>query len=68
MFLNTVSPSDSVRYISEAHAFQKLISEAEMGELFKIIAWCKNLPANNEFENRCANLPGFTNRQRLLAV
>ena len=68
MFLNTVSPSDSVRYISEVHAFQKLISEAEMGELFKIIAWCKNLPANNEFENRCANLPGFTNRQRLLAV
>jgi len=68
LFMSTVSPADSIRYASEAHAFQKLISEAEMGELFKIIAWCKNLPASVEFENLCANLPGFTNRQRLLVV
>jgi len=68
LFMTTVSPSDSVRYTSEAHAFQKLISEAEMGELFKIIAWCKNLPASIEFENLCANLPGFTNRQRSLVI
>jgi SAM-dependent MidA family methyltransferase len=68
LFMSKVSPSDSVRYASAAHAFQKLISEAEMGELFKIIAWCKNLPASFEFEDLCANLPGFTNRQRLLEV
>ena len=68
LFMSKVSPSDSLRYTSEAHAFQKLISEAEMGELFKIIAWCKNLPGSIEFENLCANLPGFTNRQRSLVV
>jgi SAM-dependent MidA family methyltransferase len=68
LFMSKVSPSDSVRYASAAHAFQKLISEAEMGELFKIIAWSKNLSASIEFENLCANLPGFTNRQRLLVV
>jgi len=66
LFLSTVSPTDSVRYTSEAHAFQKLISEAEMGELFKLIAWSKNLSANMDFESLCANLPGFTGRQRLL--
>jgi SAM-dependent MidA family methyltransferase len=66
LFLSTVSPIDSVRYTSEAHAFQKLISEAEMGELFKLIAWSKNLSASMAFESLCANLPGFTSRQRLL--
>ena len=68
LFLEQVNPLDSKRYISESHAFQKLISEAEMGELFKIIAWSKNMSGDIEFENLCANLAGFKNRQRLLAT
>ena len=66
LFLEQIDPTDSRVYIAASHAFQKLISEAEMGELFKIIAWNKNMSGNIEFENLCANLPGFTNRQRLL--
>jgi SAM-dependent MidA family methyltransferase len=66
LFLEQIDPTDSRVYIAASHAFQKLISEAEMGELFKIIAWNKNIPGNVEFENLCANLAGFTNRQRLL--
>jgi SAM-dependent MidA family methyltransferase len=66
--MNQMSPKDTIQYASAAHAFQKLISEAEMGELFKMIAWSKNLTGSIQFENLCANLPGFTNRQRLLVV
>jgi len=32
-----------VNYISQAAAVQKLLSPAEMGELFKVIAFEKNL-------------------------
>jgi SAM-dependent MidA family methyltransferase len=68
IFLEKMNPSDSKNYISATSAFQKLISEAEMGELFKIAAWNKNLSGNIDFENLCASLPGFTNRQRLLSL
>jgi SAM-dependent MidA family methyltransferase len=68
LFLEQVNPQDSKNYISASHAFQKLISEAEMGELFKIIAWNKNMSGDIEFENLCGNLAGFNNRQRLLAI
>lgn len=34
-------PSDAMRFLPAANAVQKLLSEAEMGELFKVIAFCR---------------------------
>jgi SAM-dependent MidA family methyltransferase len=47
MLLRT-SPDDAMRYLPQANAMQKLISPAEMGELFKVLVVGKNasLPAN----------------------
>jgi SAM-dependent MidA family methyltransferase len=39
-----VSPSDMARYAPLAAAAQKLLSPAEMGDLFKVIAFSKNMP------------------------
>ncbi|MCX7186451.1 MAG: SAM-dependent methyltransferase [Methylophilales bacterium] len=39
-----VSPSDMARYTPLAAAAQKLLSPAEMGDLFKVIAFSKNMP------------------------
>jgi SAM-dependent MidA family methyltransferase len=36
------SPEDSLQYLPQANAMQKLISPAEMGELFKVLAIGKN--------------------------
>lgn len=68
LFMAQVSTHDTQRYTQEAHNLQKLISEAEMGELFKIMALCKDSSEDKIFEYLCAQLPGFTNRQRLLEV
>jgi SAM-dependent MidA family methyltransferase len=40
--LEKVSPSDITNYVPLAAAAQKLMSPAEMGELFKVIAFTKN--------------------------
>ncbi|PRC94759.1 class I SAM-dependent methyltransferase [Solimicrobium silvestre] len=37
------SPSDAMRYLPQANALQKLISPAEMGELFKVLAMGVNV-------------------------
>ena len=37
--LSAISPDDTRRYLSAAGAAQKLLSPAEMGELFKVIAF-----------------------------
>jgi SAM-dependent MidA family methyltransferase len=66
LFINTVDPSDSKDYTKTANALQKLISEAEMGELFKVIAWSSD-NKDEDFAGLCANLPGFTGRMRSLA-
>ncbi|SDV50332.1 class I SAM-dependent methyltransferase [Chitinasiproducens palmae] len=42
--LAALDPSDAARYLPAANAVQKLLSEAEMGELFKVIAFGKGLP------------------------
>jgi SAM-dependent MidA family methyltransferase len=68
LLMANMSPSDPIGYAAQAQSFQKLISEAEMGELFKIIAWSKSTSTDEEFIALCASLPGFTNRQRLLEV
>lgn len=52
-------PRDEQRlWFSQAQAVQRLVSEAEMGELFKVIAFARNLPAT-------AYLPGFVEGDRL---
>jgi len=66
LFLSSTDPTNAHDYAIAANSFQKLISEAEMGELFKTIAWSRNLPGSIDFENLCATLPGFTDKQRLL--
>ena len=43
--LSEVSPSNLVIYAPQAAAVQKLLSPAEMGELFKVIAFTKNVDA-----------------------
>jgi SAM-dependent MidA family methyltransferase len=36
-------PSDAARFLPAANAVQKLLSEAEMGELFKVIAFSRGI-------------------------
>lgn len=43
--LAALDPADAARYLPAAGAVQKLLSEAEMGELFKVIAFGRGLPA-----------------------
>jgi len=55
-------PRDEQRlWFSQAQAVQRLVSEAEMGELFKAVAFGKGMPAN-------ASLPGFIDGDRLAAL
>lgn len=42
--LGRTASSDTQHYLPQAQAVQKLISPAEMGELFKVIAFTKNFP------------------------
>lgn len=37
------SPTDAMRYLPQAHALQKLVSPAEMGELFKVLVMGVNV-------------------------
>ncbi|MFM0239897.1 class I SAM-dependent methyltransferase [Paraburkholderia phytofirmans] len=41
--LSEIDPADTARYLPAANAVQKLLSEAEMGELFKVIAFSRGL-------------------------
>lgn len=43
------SPEDERRYLPQANAMQKLISPAEMGELFKVLAVGKNVRMPEKF-------------------
>ncbi len=55
-------PRDEQRlWFSQAQAVQRLLSEAEMGELFKAIAFGKGMPPS-------ASLPGFVDGDRLMAL
>ena len=44
------SPQDALRYLPQANAVQKLLSPAEMGELFKVLVVGKGLRLAPEFE------------------
>lgn len=41
--LSEIDPTDTKQYLPAANAVQKLLSEAEMGELFKVIAFSRGL-------------------------
>jgi SAM-dependent MidA family methyltransferase len=41
--LSEIDPTDTARFLPAANAVQKLLSEAEMGELFKVIAFSRGL-------------------------
>ena len=64
LLLNNLDPRDAASYLPHANAVQKLLSEAEMGELFKAIAFgkAKDQTLTAIFET----LPGFTGRNRSL--
>jgi SAM-dependent MidA family methyltransferase len=56
-------PSNPATFLPISNALQKLLSEAEMGELFKVFACSKNLEAilpGHDLED----LPGFRGRNR----
>jgi SAM-dependent MidA family methyltransferase len=42
--LDELDPADVHRFLPAANAVQKLLSEAEMGELFKVIAFSRGIP------------------------
>jgi SAM-dependent MidA family methyltransferase len=41
--LGEIDPADTTRFLPAANAVQKLLSEAEMGELFKVIAFSRGI-------------------------
>jgi SAM-dependent MidA family methyltransferase len=41
--LGEIDPTDTMRFLPAANAVQKLLSEAEMGELFKVIAFSRGI-------------------------
>jgi SAM-dependent MidA family methyltransferase len=41
--LGEIDPTDATRFLPAANAVQKLLSEAEMGELFKVIAFSRGI-------------------------
>ncbi|UDG81830.1 class I SAM-dependent methyltransferase [Candidatus Vallotia cooleyia] len=43
--LAQLDPADPARFLPEANAIHKILSEAEMGELFKVIAFCRGFDA-----------------------
>jgi SAM-dependent MidA family methyltransferase len=60
LLMEKVDPSNSAEFMPHSNAIQKLLSEAEMGELFKVMCFGKQLP----FEE--GDLPGFRLRPRSL--
>ena len=57
-------PNDPANFLPISNALQKLLSEAEMGELFKVFACSKNLEAILP-DCDLDDLPGFSGRSRL---
>jgi SAM-dependent MidA family methyltransferase len=57
-------PSNPKTFLPISNALQKLLSEAEMGELFKVFAFTKNLDAVLP-GHTVEDLPGLRGRNRL---
>ena len=60
LMLALADPSDTLKFIPISNALQKLLSEAEMGELFKVMCLGIDLPFSE------GDLPGFRGRPRAL--
>jgi SAM-dependent MidA family methyltransferase len=60
LVLEKMDPANATAFLPVSNALQKLLSEAEMGELFKVFAFTKNLP-----ELSLNSLPGLGGRNRL---
>jgi SAM-dependent MidA family methyltransferase len=60
LLMEKVDPSNNAEFMPHSNAIQKLLSEAEMGELFKVICFGKKLPFQE------GDLPGFRSRPRSL--
>ena len=58
--LTIADPSDAIKFMPLSNALQKLLSEAEMGELFKVMCLGMDLPFTE------GELPGFRGRPRAL--
>jgi SAM-dependent MidA family methyltransferase len=62
LVLQQSDPNDPQQMIAISNGIQKLISEAEMGELFKVLAFGKNLGG---LDLDLYALPGFRGRNRV---
>jgi SAM-dependent MidA family methyltransferase len=62
LVLQQSDPRDPQQMIAISNGIQKLISEAEMGELFKVLAFGKNL---EDLDLDLYALPGFGGRNRV---
>jgi len=60
LMLAIADPSDTLKFMPISNALQKLLSEAEMGELFKVMCLGIDLPFSE------GDLPGFRGRPRAL--
>jgi SAM-dependent MidA family methyltransferase len=58
--LSYADPRDAVNFMPISNGLQKLLSEAEMGELFKALCLGKNMPFSE------GDLPGFRSKPRAL--
>jgi SAM-dependent MidA family methyltransferase len=59
LVLEKMDPANATAFLPVSNALQKLLSEAEMGELFKVFAFKKNLPGLS-----LDMLPGLGGRNR----
>lgn len=66
LLLANADVHDPLTFLPQSNALQKLLSEAEMGELFKVCAWSMNRLQDPTLQTVCEQLPGFTGRMRLL--
>jgi len=59
LVLEKMDPANAIAFLPVSNALQKLLSEAEMGELFKVFAFTKGLPSMP-----LDSLPGLGGRNR----
>ena len=60
LLLEIADPTDTKTFMPLANGVQKLLSEAEMGELFKVLCLTKKMSISE------GELPGFRSRPRPL--
>lgn len=63
--LQAGNPNNPKQFLPISQALQKLLSEAEMGELFKVFAFTKNLRTFFPLAKDLSILPGLGGRNRL---